>query len=64
MLQPDGCTTFTSIMKVTPFSIGSNNIFENIHIILIGNVYTFGCNDEGALGRKIEDKDESFNFGK
>ena len=29
----------------------------------LGNVYTFGCNDEGALGRKIEEEEESFNVG-
>lgn len=28
-----------------------------------GIVYTFGCNDEGSLGRPIEDDDEGFDAG-
>jgi len=27
-------------------------------------VYTFGCNDEGALGRKVDDEDECMSPGK
>ena len=29
-----------------------------------GEVFTFGCNDEGALGRSIADDEEGFNAGK
>ena len=29
-----------------------------------GEVYTFGCNDEGALGRSIADDEEGFNAGR
>ena len=28
-----------------------------------GVVYSFGCNDEGALGRAIEDDEEGFTPG-
>ena len=27
-------------------------------------MYTFGCNDEGALGRQVEDEDECMTPGK
>jgi len=37
---------------------------HNVYVNNEGNVYTFGCNDEGALGRKIEEEEESFNVGK
>ena len=36
---------------------------HNVYINSEGNVYTFGCNDEGALGKKIEEEEESFNVG-
>jgi len=32
--------------------------------MLCWKVYTFGCNDEGALGRKVDDEDECMTPGK
>lgn len=37
---------------------------HNVFITKDGSVYTFGCNDEGALGRKIQEEEESFLPGK
>lgn len=33
---------------------------HNVFITKSGDVYTFGCNDEGALGRKCEEEEDSF----
>ena len=33
---------------------------HNVFITKTGKVYTFGCNDEGALGRKCEEEEDSF----
>ena len=29
-----------------------------------GEVFTFGCNDEGSLGRNVEEEEECFEPGK
>ena len=31
---------------------------HNVYITEKGDVFTFGCNDEGALGRKTEEEEE------
>lgn len=37
-----------------------------MHIVCLTvvQVYTFGCNDEGVLGRKLDDEDECMTPGK
>ena len=30
---------------------------HNVYVTEKGEVFTFGCNDEGALGRKTEEED-------
>ena len=33
---------------------------HNAYVTEKGEVFTFGCNDEGALGRKTDDEEECF----
>jgi len=37
---------------------------HNVFITESGDVFTFGCNDEGALGRKTQDEEECFAVAK
>ena len=37
---------------------------HNVFITESGSVFTFGCNDEGALGRKTSEEEECFAVAK
>ena len=37
---------------------------HNVFVTESGDVYTFGCNDEGALGRKTTEEEECFSVAK
>lgn len=37
---------------------------HSVCLTVTGEVYTFGCNDEGALGREVDDEDECMTPGK
>ena len=53
--------------------LGSSSIFfvdylfaGGMHTVVLdseGSVWTFGCNDEGSLGRKVDEEEECFTPG-
>ena len=42
----------------------NNQIPPSVLSIIIRQVYTFGCNDEGSLGRQVDEEEECFVPGK
>jgi len=54
-----------ALVKSIPVKVASV-VAGGMHTLALsvdGVVYSFGCNDEGALGRPIEDDEEGFNPG-
>ena len=47
-----------------PVMMAAAGGMHNVFLTTSGHVYTFGCNDEGALGRSLAEEEESFLPGK
>ena len=48
------------IMRLCAFNADQNGLWASMFSMWLNQVWTFGCNDEGSLGRPIEEEEDSF----